>query len=102
MRGLSGEADRGPCYMPWYQATVSTDGQVYPCCYHSVGGTAVGNAFERGFAAVWNGREMQRFRQKLRTDRGADKVYSSCRHDDAPMDRAFAAARSTGLLGSSR
>ena len=99
LRGLSGEADRGACYMPWYQATVSTDGLVYPCCHHSVGGTAVGNAFELGFAAVWNGPEMQRFRRKLRVDRGADTVCASCRHDDAPMDRAFAAARSTGLLG---
>ena len=85
--------------MPWYQATVSTDGLVSPCCHHSVGGTAVGNAFELGFAAVWNGPEMQRFRRKLRVDRGADTVCASCRHDDAPMDRAFAAARSTGLLG---
>ena len=86
VRGLGPEVARSPCYMPWYQVNISTDGEVYACCHHSVGGQSFGNAVQHGFAAVWNGEAAQAFRARLVADRAADRVCASCRHDDAPLE----------------
>ena len=93
IRGLDPSVSRAPCYMPWYQVTISTDGEVYACCHHSVGGKSLGNAVQHGFAAVWNGEAAQGFRARLRADRRADPVCAACRHDDSPLEPFLAAGR---------
>ena len=41
---LTEDLSRSPCYIPWYSCIISTDGDVYPCCYHTVRGTRVGKS----------------------------------------------------------
>ena len=78
-----------PCFVPWYSCMISTDGAVYPCCYHTVRGVSVGNACTSPFAAVWNGPRMAEFRRALRTRRCDDAVCAACTYDDRGMDRVF-------------
>lgn len=95
---LTRNLENAPCYVPWYSCLISTDGEVYPCCYHSIRGISVGNALREPFAEVWNGARMRAFRAQLRDQRCGDKVCASCRHEDAPMDQVFSAvARVPGL-----
>lgn len=79
----------GACAVPWWSAIVSTDGELSPCCHHTVRGASVGNVFARPFAEVWNGEAMRAFRRRLREDRCADRVCASCRQDDAPLEGVF-------------
>lgn len=89
---LTRDLSRAPCFVPWYSALVSTDGDVYPCCYQSIRGVKVGNVFTTPFAEIWNGEAMAAFRRRLRGDRCGDKVCATCRYEDAPMERVFAVA----------
>lgn len=89
-RQLTTDLSSAPCYVPWYSCLVSTDGEVYPCCYHSIRGTSVGNVFTTPFAEVWNGERMATFRRQLRTARCGDNVCATCRYEDGPMDKVFA------------
>jgi radical SAM protein with 4Fe4S-binding SPASM domain len=99
---LTRDLQSAPCYVPWYSCLVSTDGEVYPCCYHSIRGTSVGNAFQEPFAEIWNGPRMRAFRAQLREKRCADKVCATCRYEDAPMDRVFGAVAKVPGLGQLR
>lgn len=87
---LTDDPASAPCYVPWYSCILSTDGDVYPCCHHTIRGTKVGNAFETPFAEIWNGPAMRAFRRGLRERRCADGVCAACGYDDRPMDRVFA------------
>ncbi len=53
------------CHFLWQEGWVQVDGTVISCCHpkHMV----MGNAFEKGFASVWNGEEYQDLRKKLNT-----------------------------------
>jgi MoaA/NifB/PqqE/SkfB family radical SAM enzyme len=50
------------CRWPIEQAIVFTPGQTAPCCH--IGGVDLGNAFEIGFDAVWNGVPYQKLRRE--------------------------------------
>lgn len=93
---LTTDLSQAPCYVPWYSALISTDGDVYPCCYHSIRGTSVGNALERPFAEIWNGPEMAAFRQALTRRRCDDRVCAPCRYSDGPLERVFGVAERLG------
>ncbi len=88
LAALDGNASRKPCLVPFYSAIVSTDGDLSPCCHHTIRGVCVGNVLREGFAAVWNGPSMADFRRKLRTDRCGDRVCASCPEHDAGLGRA--------------
>ena len=94
---LTTDLSRAPCYIPWYSCIISTDGDVYPCCYHTIRGTKVGNAFQTPFGEIWNGAAMQAFRGALRVRRCDDKVCATCRYEDAPMEKVFSWARRVGV-----
>ncbi len=99
---LTRDLASAPCYVPWYSACVSTDGEVHPCHLHAIRGTSVGNALREPFEQVWNGPRMRAFRAGLRERRCADAVCSACRHEDDRMNRVFGAvARLWGLKGTS-
>lgn len=89
IKQLSEDLSSAPCYVPWYSCLISTDGEVYPCCYHSIRGTSVGNVRQTPFVEIWNGARMQTFRRQLQQKRCADKVCASCRYEDTPMERVF-------------
>lgn len=94
---LTTDLSSAPCYIPWYSCILSTDGDVYPCCYHTIRGTKVGNAFETPFAEIWNGPAMRAFRAGLKARRCDDRVCATCRYEDAPMEKVFTWARRAGL-----
>ena len=50
------------CRWPHEQAIVFTPGQTTPCCH--IGDVSMGNAFEQGFDAVWNGKPYRKLRRE--------------------------------------
>ena len=59
IRSFDAERD---CRWPIEQAIVFTPGQTAPCCH--IGGVDLGNAFEKGFEAVWNGEPYRKLRRE--------------------------------------
>ncbi len=86
---LTRDLSSAPCFVPWYSCLISTDGDVYACCHHTIRGIKLGNALELPFADIWNGASMQAFRRSLKENRCADNVCATCRYEDGPMARAF-------------
>ncbi len=60
--------DRQKCTWPWTSFCVTIDGHVTPCWYNLFPEDAsMGNIFEDGFKAVWNGEKYKEFRNRLST-----------------------------------
>lgn len=49
------------CHYPWTWMTVSSNGDVRPCCY----ARPVGNLRDVGPEQIWNGRNMQELRRSV-------------------------------------
>jgi radical SAM protein with 4Fe4S-binding SPASM domain len=82
---LTMDLSRAPCIVPWVSCLVSTDGDLYPCCHHSVHGRPLGNLGQSTFADLWNGTAMMAFRVALARDRAADPVCARCGFHDTPV-----------------
>ncbi|MFN7170341.1 MAG: SPASM domain-containing protein, partial [Candidatus Omnitrophota bacterium] len=50
------------CFIPWYQATILTNGDVIACPYNS---EVLGNIKKNNFRAIWFSSEYNNFRQTL-------------------------------------
>ena len=50
------------CNWPTEQSIIFTPGLAAPCCH--IGGVYLGNAFEQGFDAVWNGKPYRKLRRE--------------------------------------
>jgi radical SAM protein with 4Fe4S-binding SPASM domain len=50
-----------PCCYGWLASFIDPDGKVYPCCRCF---EPLGNAFEEGFAEIWQGTSYQEFRHE--------------------------------------
>ncbi len=59
-------AERPICKWPWAGMTVNPDGSVAPCCSVEDQGDDFGNAFRKGFSAIWNGGRYRRSRRHVR------------------------------------
>ena len=61
------EANKLPCYFTWYNATISSNGDVYPCC-DSIGVTAArfGNIKSHGLKTVFDSVEAAKKRLLMR------------------------------------
>lgn len=54
------------CIYPWVQVYVSVDGLVTPCCALQMDErVSLGNMFEEGFDAVWNGKAYRKMRKDV-------------------------------------
>jgi len=64
------------CIYPWVQVYVAVDGNVTPCCALQMDErVTLGNMFEHGFDAVWNGKAYR----KMRSDTVKRRIeYKSC------------------------
>jgi radical SAM protein with 4Fe4S-binding SPASM domain len=64
-----------PCYYGWLASFIDPDGEVYPCCrcYEPLG-----NAFERGFAEIWQGTSYQKFRHEALHISSSGRPVSGC------------------------
>lgn len=57
------EGPRRPCPALYSTMAIHTNGNVSICCLDGFGETNVGNVFEEGVAAVWNGEKLNAVRQ---------------------------------------
>jgi radical SAM protein with 4Fe4S-binding SPASM domain len=64
------------CMHPWFSAVVTMEGSVMPCCNIHDSAFGMGNAFDDGFADVWNGERYRAFRRSIK-QRGS--VPEACR-----------------------
>jgi radical SAM protein with 4Fe4S-binding SPASM domain len=51
------------CVSPFTECFILPNGEVHPCCFCG-NSVSMGNAYERGFEAVWFGNEYQRLRKR--------------------------------------
>jgi radical SAM protein with 4Fe4S-binding SPASM domain len=78
---LDGLKARPLCPVPWEGNTVVTsDGAVQLCCFSDA---VVGNVNQEPFAAIWNGKTMQRIRRTLT----AGALPPECRSGSCPFFR---------------
>jgi len=55
------------CYMGWYSATVTAEGDVHPCCVMSgMRGREFGNILREPLDSIWRGAGFRRFRNEIR------------------------------------
>ena len=64
------------CYLPFYMAEISDDGNVYPCCPRFVDFYSFGNLLENNFQEVWHSKKANDFREKI-----LNNDYSLCNLD---------------------
>lgn len=86
---LTEDLSHAPCFVPWYACMLSTDGDLYACCYHTVRGRRLGNVLETPFAELWNGPAMVEFRRQLLEDRASDPVCATCHYEETSLARAL-------------
>lgn len=98
-RQLTCDLSNAVCYQPWYFSLISTDGDVYPCCHHSIHGNSLGNVFKEGFKEIWNGEKMQSFRRLLKKRRCDNKVCALCRYEERAMEKALTVVSKIPGLG---
>lgn len=68
------------CFWPWYQATVTWNGYVNPCCVFCDNEIVWGNAFNEPFMKIWNNEKAKEFRKKIVNERKG--ICSSCCVDE--------------------
>lgn len=64
------------CYLPFYMAEISDNGNVYPCCPRFVDFFSFGNLFENDFQEIWLSEKANNFRKKI-----LQNDYSLCNLD---------------------
>ena len=69
-----------PCFWPWYQAAITWDGYVTPCCIFCDNEIVFGNVFEESFMKIWNNKKSQEFRKQLVKKRTG--ICKSCGVDE--------------------
>ncbi|MBD2744867.1 radical SAM protein [Coleofasciculus sp. FACHB-1120] len=56
------------CAWAWMRTYIASNGDVVPCCVIADSDTVkMGNVFEKDFAEIWNSKEYQDFRERIRT-----------------------------------
>jgi len=78
-----------PCFLPWLGMNLTWDGRAFPCCYYYDCQVDLGNVFEEGFDAVWNGQKFLNFRKALAQSRTAIPVCSVCTIEDEGLNQIF-------------
>lgn len=70
------------CFIPWYSAYISWEGDVYPCCYYYNGQINFGNIFRKSFKEIWHSPAYQKFREALRDHRDRLPICKACSNDE--------------------
>lgn len=56
------------CAWPWTNVYIASNGDVVPCCNLADSDTIkMGNVFEKDFSEIWNSKEYQDLRDRIRT-----------------------------------
>lgn len=57
------------CPWAWMRTYIASNGDVVPCCVIADSDIVkMGNVFEKDFAEIWNSKEYQDFRERMRTN----------------------------------
>ena len=75
------------CYLPWYSAYITWEGDVLPCCYFYDSQISFGNVFQTPFKEIWNSPKYQSFRQALAKSRNG--LCASCGYRDDFIQEKF-------------
>ncbi len=79
--------DDAHCYLPWYSAYITWDGEVLPCCYFYDAQLSFGNIFRTSFKEIWNGLDYKTFRKNLSQSRKG--LCLSCGYRDDFIQNKF-------------
>ncbi|MGL5834318.1 MAG: radical SAM/SPASM domain-containing protein, partial [Waterburya sp.] len=61
-------SEQKPCHWPWKSAYIASNGDVVPCCVLADSDIVkMGNVFEQDFTEIWNSKEYQNLRKKIKT-----------------------------------
>src|ERR1035441_3220933 len=63
---------------------ISSDGDVFPCCFDLFGQHRQGNAVQDSFFKIWNRRSYRLFRKKMMRERKLE-MCSACAYRDMPV-----------------
>jgi radical SAM protein with 4Fe4S-binding SPASM domain len=84
-----------PCYIAWFHARVTVDGEIQPCG-RCDGNVTFGNLNEGTFHEIWNSPAARAFRRKTLTRKGLAEMSRNCRcssccyvHDISRIHRVF-------------
>lgn len=66
------------CVWIWNSIQLNWDGTAVPCCRDPNGKFPLGNVFEKGLKAVFNGEEATEFRRKILTQQGDVSICKLC------------------------
>lgn len=68
----------GYCIRPWYHMTIQWNGDVAPCCYDANCQINLGNVFDVGVEAVWNGKKFKNLRKIMKKQYNGEKIMPIC------------------------
>ncbi len=75
------------CYLPWYSAYITWEGDVLPCCYFYDAQLSFGNVFKTSFKEIWKSKKYQDFREGLAKSR--EGICASCGYRDDFIQEKF-------------
>lgn len=85
-KGEKLSANDAHCYLPWYSAYITWEGDVLPCCYYYDAQVNFGNVFTTPFKTIWNNTRYQAFRADLAHNRHG--ICGTCGYrDDFVQDK---------------
>jgi len=79
--------DDAHCYLPWYSAYITWEGDVLPCCYYYDGQVNFGNVFQKPFKEIWHSEEYQKFREQLAKEKTG--ICATCGYRDDYLQEKF-------------
>lgn len=66
------------CWKMWHSCVITWDGMVVPCCFDKDASHRLGDSKTNSFAAIWQGKAYQHFRQKLLKGRKEIDICTNC------------------------
>ncbi len=87
-----------PCFFPYYTASVTWDGKVYPCCIYFDGQVVFGDLSKESFKKVWNSQGYQKFRQHLKEGRDGIPLCKTCPLIDIGINNAMSRYKPLSFL----
>lgn len=67
IHGTTGYSKKKPCHWPWTSTYIAANGDVVPCCIIADSDTfKIGNVFEKNFSEIWNSKEYQILRERIK------------------------------------
>ncbi len=76
------------CYQPFQRLVIDSNGKVMACANDQMGSICIGDVNSMSVHEVWNGKEMNEFRQNHIDNKALEK-YDICKQCQIPREREF-------------